>query len=280
VSAAPRTAHPSAIALEALACGEDDAVVAGHVATCAECRAHVDALRALLREDSSSADAERLVTRAAAHDEPRLAPAPLADARRRKAWLLASSVVAPLAAAAALLLLLQPPRPPHAGEGTTANTASRATSAVAAATPPGSEAYATTFKGSAHVAVVRDRRGDQARLVSPTIRVSSGDRLRLEVALDREEAILGAVIADDGSYLEIMPAAVRGPGTHFSEKAAGIDAHPTAGTLVVGTPEEVQRARATKRFDRVLTVRIEPDTTGARDAHDGRDSRDGKAVQP
>ena len=106
------------------------------------------------------------------------------------------------------------------------------------------------------IAVVRDRAGEQARFASG-VRVRPGDRLRVEVALDREQAILGAVLSDDGSYLEVMPLAVRGPGTHFSEKSAKIDGAPTYGTIVIGTPEAVARARATKQLDGVSSLRVE-----------------------
>ncbi len=112
------------------------------------------------------------------------------------------------------------------------------------------------------IAVVRERGGDQARFLG-SVPVRSGDRLRVEVALDREQAILGAVIADDGSYLEVMPSAVRGRGTHYSEKSARIDATPTAGTIVIGPPDAVARARATKRFEGLVTLRVEPEPSKA-----------------
>jgi hypothetical protein len=54
-----------------------------------------------------------------------------------------------------------------------------------------------------------------------------------------------------------MPLAVRGPGTHFSEKSAKIDGSPTYGTIVIGTPEAVARARATKQLDGVASLRVQ-----------------------
>ena len=65
------------------------------------------------------------------------------------------------------------------------------------------------------------------------------------------------MLADDGSYLELMPQAVRGPGTHFSERSAKIDAAPTRGTIIIGTPEAVARARDTRNLDGVTTLRVE-----------------------
>ena len=124
------------------------------------------------------------------------------------------------------------------------------------ATASGTAEPDTQFKGGMQVAVVRERGGAQARF-SSTVRVKPGDRLRVEVALDHEQAILGAVLADDGSYLELMPQAVRGPGTHFSERSAKIDAAPTRGTIIIGRPEAVARARETKSFEGVTTLRVE-----------------------
>ena len=84
-----------------------------------------------------------------------------------------------------------------------------------------------------------------------------GDRLRVEVALDREQTILAAVMGEDASWLELMPDGVRPPGTHFSERSARVDASPLRGTILVGAPGAVQRARQTKRFDDVATVRVD-----------------------
>jgi hypothetical protein len=106
------------------------------------------------------------------------------------------------------------------------------------------------------LAVVRERGGGQARF-SSAVRVRPGDRLRVEVALDREQAILGAVLGDDGTYLELMPLAVRGPGTHFSERSAKVDASPTFGTIVIGPPEAIAQARESRRFVGVASLRVE-----------------------
>jgi hypothetical protein len=114
----------------------------------------------------------------------------------------------------------------------------------------------TRFKGGMQVAVVRERGGKQERF-SSTVRVRPGDRLRAEVALDREQAILGAVLADDGSYLELMPLGTRGPGTHFSERSAKIDAAPSRGTILIGSPEAVARARETRDLAGLSTLRVE-----------------------
>lgn len=230
--------HPSSIDLEAFAVGEPlPSAAASHVEECADCTAFVEELRALTSTGPTQREAAAAVARAAP-------PEP-----KRRLWLVATSVVTPLAAAAAILLLARRPLPPD--RVIPAEPAMATTSHAEPASEPD-----TRFKGGLQVAVVRERGGEQARF-SGAVKVRPGDRIRVEVALDREQAILGAVLADDGSYLELMPDAVRGAGTHFSEKSAKIDASPTRGTILIGSPEAVARARATRRMDDVATVRVE-----------------------
>jgi hypothetical protein len=276
--------HPSSLDLEAFAVSEPLLPQhADHVQRCADCARFVADLRALVAAGPSHAEAELAVARAASRAE---SPAPgsrvvRAAARecenrtltkkdpKRTLWLIATSVVTPLAAAAILLLLLrsqplepqaQAPQPSSTGPSETngsrvariemAPLEPSVTSLVGAAEPD------TQFKGGPQVAIVRERDGEQARF-SRAVRVRPGDRIRVEVALDREQAILGAVLGEDGTYLELMPDAVRGPGTHFSEKSAKFDSTEMRGTILVGTAVAVARARATKSFEGVTAVRVE-----------------------
>lgn len=271
--------HPSSLDLEAFAFGEPlPAHFAGHVDECTACGAFLERLRAVMSNAPSAehtndavaralarlGDAQELHDEPAAHDEEKRAPQ---QEPKRRLWLVASSVIAPLAAAAAILLLMRsPPPPPPPPPLKTGIDPREPTSykiqmetfppGTVVATASGTAEPDTQFKGGMQVAVVRERGGAQARF-SSTVRVKPGDRLRVEVALDHEQAILGAVLADDGSYLELMPQAVRGPGTHFSERSAKIDAAPTRGTIIIGRPEAVARARETKSFEGVTTLRVE-----------------------
>jgi hypothetical protein len=267
--------HPSSLDLESFAVGEPlPADLAGHVEQCSACGAFLDRLRAVTSNTPSAAQADDAVARALArmtdtperHDAPPVHVREPARARdpKRRLWLVASSVIAPLAAAAAILLLLRSPATPPRPKADV-DPREPATYKIQMETfPPGTVIATasgaaepdTQFKGGMQVAVVRERGGAQARF-SSTVRVKPGDRLRVEVALDHEQAILGAVLADDGSYLELMPQAVRGPGTHFSERSAKIDAAPTRGTIIIGKPEAVARARETKSFEGVTTLRVE-----------------------
>jgi hypothetical protein len=280
--------HPSSLDLEAFACGEVSSApkVAEHLEECPACSAFVERVSALVAPTAAEADA--LIARALATVAPSMerererterqasvtpitakqdrateAKPPAGKAAKvgkGRLWLLTTSVITPLAAAAAILLLARStpqPRKPSAPFSTSTSTAPAPPDTIQIAPfPRASHEPDTTFKGGMQIAVVRDRGGEQARFASG-VRVRPGDRLRVEVALDREQAIVGAVLADDGSYLELMPLAVRGPGTHFSEKSAKIDASPTFGTIVIGTPEAVARARATRQLDGVATLRVE-----------------------
>jgi hypothetical protein len=64
-------------------------------------------------------------------------------------------------------------------------------------------------------------------------------------------------MGDDASWLELMPEGVRQPGTHFSERSARVDGSPLRGTILVGSPEAVRHAKATKNVSGLSAVRIE-----------------------
>jgi hypothetical protein len=226
--------HPSSLDLEAFACGDDVAAVAAHVSACDACRAFVERARGFVKE--------RGPTRLAAD----AAVARAARASRRSALVGVSAVAAPLAAAALLFLVLRTP----SRDPSSPNISPTATNASTGAPSD------IAFKGKIQLAVVRERGGEQARFTN-VVTIRPGDRLRVEVALDREQAILGGVLEDDAGYLELLPSGVRGPGTHYSERSAKVDDKPTRGTIVVGSPEAVERARATKRMDGVATLLIE-----------------------
>ena len=264
--------HPNSLDLEAFAVGEPlPSAFTGHLEECIACAELVDRLRALVATGPSAAEAEDAVSRAVARATVRVEPSRVAandlepsrqergggQGEKRKLWVLATSVITPLAAAAAILLLART-EPLSTATPSPSTTVARIQMAPFPSAPLSAPAGdpETQFKGGPQVAVVRERAGEQARF-SGTVRVRPGDRIRVEVALDREQAILGAVLGDDGTYLELMPESLRGPGTHFSEKSAKFDGAPTRGTILIGTREAVARARATRVLDGVTTVRIE-----------------------
>jgi hypothetical protein len=224
--------HPNAVELEAFAAGEESERVKAHVDACDACRAFVVRARGV---------------------ESRFDVGPvLAEARRSektRRFTLVATVGAPLALAAAAVLLVRSPQTPPS-QSTTSPPADSAPLVLAQKEPD------TTFKGQAQLAIVRDRAGAQERFVS-AVRVRPGDRLRIEVALDRSQAILGGVMGDDGTWVELMPEAVRDAGTHFSEKSVRIDEREASGTMLVGTPADVRRARESKNTAGVRALRVE-----------------------
>jgi len=245
------TTHPSSLDLEAFACGEHEDGVSGHLDLCDACRAFVERVKGVVKAgpkfDFKKALAARTETPArvvSISDAPKKAHQSTPKKNVRNAlW-----VLVPLVAAAALLVFVLRPKEELA------KTAPSATpSLTVAQRDPDPE---TTFKGMLQVAVIRERNGEQARFTG-TVKVRAGDRLRVEVALDRDQAILGGVLGEDGSYLELMPGNVRGAGTHFSEISARVDSTPTRGTILIGAPDAVARARETKIFEGVSVIRVE-----------------------
>jgi hypothetical protein len=252
--------HPNSIDLEAFACGDEVRSVAEHVDGCADCSAFIERARAQITLGRPTpSEAKQKLEALAARDVPHLAdrasePAATPAPRTRwRPWSSGGVVVTSLAAAAALVLLLQgrstrdvllPPPTPTTSAPTTP------------ASPPTVPDPGTTFKGGVQLAVVRERDGEQVRSTG-TVRVRPGDRLRVELGLDREQPVVGAVLADDASWFELMPEGLRGPGVHLSEHSVRIDSTPMNGTLVVGPPDAVAQARKTKLWDNVVTLRIE-----------------------
>ena len=216
--------HPSSLDLEAFAAGDANASVEMHLEECDACRAFVAKLGGL------TAPPLKL---------PALVPRPARLGR-------ILGVVVPLAAAALVLFLLRRPPPGDLG----------APAPRPLLEQPDPE---TTFKGALPIAVVRERSGQQARFTSKTT-VRPGDRLRVEVALDREQVISAGVLGDDGSWLELMPETPRAAGTHFSERSARVDSEPLRGTVLVGPPAQVALARSTRNFQGVSTLRLEWET--------------------
>jgi hypothetical protein len=252
--------HPSSLDLEAFACGEKIALVDAHVDACAECRAFVDELAAGAKAFASSIEEglDALLEKAGARIAPE-APArvvSLADERNaRDAHKKKSSLVMllPLVAVAAgvVVWIALPSLSP--APKTTMNTATP----TSVPTGPATEDPETTFKGGVQIAVVRDRDGHQDRFTSRVV-VRPGDRLRIEVALDRSEAILAGVLADDGTFLPLMAEGTRGQGTHFSEQAARFDDDPTRGWILVGPADAIEKSKAARApVKGVTSMRLE-----------------------
>jgi hypothetical protein len=207
--------HPNSLDLEAFACGDEIATVSAHVDACEACRTFVGRLRDLPIPKIDLPTAQATVT----------------SIFQRKNL---AAIALPLAAAAILVILFREKKP--GDEAITTTTIPTVTATAATAEP------ATSFKGVRQVAVIRERDGEQKRFTGK-VPVKEGDRLRVEVAIDREQTIVAGVLSEDGSFLELMPPMVRPTGTHYSEKSARVSAPPSNGSILVGTEEQVARAK-------------------------------------
>jgi hypothetical protein len=119
----------------------------------------------------------------------------------------------------------------------------------------GSTASSEHFKGGLTIAVIRERAGRQDRLTEP-FEVEPGDRIRLEIAVDRDRPLAGGLLSADGAWASLLSPVPLGPGTHYSELAARFDDDPTDAVLIVGAPADVDRARATRNFADVIAWRV------------------------
>jgi len=76
-----------------------------------------------------------------------------------------------------------------------------------------------------HLSVVRERQGQQERLVSD-VRVRPGDRIRTELALGSAQSVTAGVLDSTGAWVTLVTPATLEPGTHYSEVSALFDEHP------------------------------------------------------
>lgn len=233
--------HPNAIRLDALAVGDRDDEARAHLEGCAACAAYVTSVAegaAAFRagEGARADDFAREVMR-------RHASAPTSIARRRGAWQAGAATV--LALAAAVLLYVRTQRPPIATPPTTPTGA------------PAIDEGPVRFKGGVQLAVVVDHDGAQSRRTG-VLELEPGDRIRLEIALDHRMNAAAGVLTDDGEWAELEPPTWLDPGTHYSEKSVAFHDDVPAGTLVFGDADAVVRARRTRAFDEVTTIRVRP----------------------
>ncbi len=221
--------HPASYKLEGHAAGDHDPEVARHLAECEPCNRYVERSIAFALADES--------------------PFPLGGAMESRAGgarpgraggrvLRIAFALAPLAAAAAIALFVRHPSPEPGATGP--------------------EVYAARFKGGIQLAVVRERAGHQERMAA-SVPIRASDRLRVEIAVDRERPVTVGVLANDGSWVMLLAPTLLGPGTHLSDRAASVDEHPTDGVILAGEPEAVEKARATRLFSEVAVVPITPE---------------------
>jgi hypothetical protein len=223
--------HPPAPRLEAVAAGDEPGPIAAHLEACEACAAYVSRLE-----------------REAAAFRARVDPAAFVEAIRARATTSEGGrgatvvwVVGPVVAVAAAVLLWLRVSP-------AVHTSPRASSSA-----PSSDV--ARFKGGLSVAAIRERDGRQERLTGP-FEVEPSDRIRIEIAVDREEQVTAGLLSDDGTWMLLQSPAALSVGTHYSDLAARFDDTPTDALLLVGSPMEVERARRFRNFEDVVAWRV------------------------
>lgn len=228
--------HPPSYLLEELAAGVEDEATARHVQRCEACRAYVDRLRQA----------------AAEFEEQGLTAGDFADqvaARTGSSWAgvrVAGGALALVAAAALLFFIF---RPTHEPQRPLAMNSATETS----------EPAPVRFKGAAQLAVIRLRDGGQERL-SAEAGVRAWDRLRVEISVDAPGTVEVGVLSKDGAWVTLLPATMLEPGTHLTPQAVRFDESPSAGWIIAGPPDAVQRARTTRRFEGVAVMPLHPES--------------------
>ncbi len=252
--------HPAAHRLDAVAAGDADEGVTAHLVACEACTQHVEKLRGQAARFRGSHDANAFVARAQAaaqrrERERKAESEPEGDRRTlRASWVVrvVGVVAGPLLAAALVLLLVRARPGDGGGAGAGVGPSVTGGPTTGASTGPATE---SRFKGGLVVAVVRERGGRQERLAGP-FQVRAGDRIRIEVSTDRDGPLTAGLLTDQGEWVMLLAPFALEAGTHYSEQAARFDDSPTRATLLVGHPEDVGRARASRDFARVVAWRV------------------------
>jgi hypothetical protein len=246
MSVEEEASHPPAVRLEAVAAGDEPGPIAAHLATCPSCAAYVARMKSGAEAFRTAADPDAFteaIRRRAEAAERAQAPSPGAErSTHGRGTAKAFWFVAPaLAAAAAVLLWLR--APPQSAP------------AVVPSSPAVPSADVARFKGGLAVAVIRDRSGRQERLTGP-VEVEAGDRIRIEIVVDREGAVTAGLLSDDGAWTLLQPPVTVTAGTHYSDLSARFDEAPAGAMLLVGPPEAVDRARKVRSYDGVVAWRV------------------------
>jgi hypothetical protein len=250
--------HPARDLLESYAAGDATPDTAIHTSECVQCAAYVAELRAALHAFRATAEPTRIVHEVLARataQVPKIANgAPLVGAtserRRRLLRLLPRALPGLAVAAVAVLWLRRAPAPASVGTEPFASAVS--VSMYSAST----EGVGVRSKGSAPVAIVLERQGNQTRIVGP-LQVRAGDRLRVEITQEQAALCMALLLMDDGSEVLLQPPAWLTAGVHFSERAARFDANQRSGTVLVGEPARVRLAVKNRRMEGIDAIRVQ-----------------------
>lgn len=118
--------------------------------------------------------------------------------------------------------------------------------------PPTSASDLRVFvaKGGANsLAVIRKRQADQ-QLQSGRISVIPGDELRVRFSLPARAKVAAGILVDDGTWVPFFEGEFEA-GTHTPEATLTVDSNPSSGTVLFGSPADVEHARTQGNFARV-----------------------------
>jgi hypothetical protein len=228
------TPHPDGSRLDALAIGAGDDEARAHIAACAACASYVDSVaksaEAFARNEGARADSfVQAVRRRERAVRPRLA------------W--SGGIASALALAAGMALF--------------AHSRSVRTDGEAVGRDDISSQGLVRFKGGMQTATIVEHAGVQSRETG-ALALEPGDRIRLEIALDHDVRIAAGVLADDGEWAWLQAPALFTGGTHYSEHSITFDHDVASGWILVGTEDAVARARKSRDFHEVTTIRVLP----------------------
>jgi hypothetical protein len=228
------TRHPDGSRLDALAVGAGDEEARTHIAACAACASYVDSVakgaEAFARNEAAGAEA---FVQAVRRRERAIRP--------RLAW--SGGIASALALAAGVILF--------------AHSRGARTDSEAVGRDDLSWQGPVRFKGGMQTATIVEHAGVQSRETG-ALTLEPGDRIRLEIALDHDVRIAAGVLADDGEWAWLQAPALFTGGTHYSELSITFDHDVASGWILVGTEDAVERARKSRDFHEVTTIRVRP----------------------
>lgn len=100
------------------------------------------------------------------------------------------------------------------------------------------------------------RRGEKQAFERGPVTIIPEDELRLHFELTEPGLIKAGIMTDSGEWVELVEGEF-GVGQHTPEATLRVDDQPSSGTLLLGSPAEVDKARAGDTNARVQRLRLE-----------------------
>ena len=224
--------HPAPIELETWYAERLGDHVEAHLEGCTQCREYVRDLENLTASFLADESTEQFLQRPAIAAELNR-PAPRSSVARTSIW---AWLMPLLAGAAAIALVAIPTESGHL--------------------PTPDSPDTVRMKGALQLEVVRWRAGTQTAHTGD-VRLMEGDRLRLKIIVSEETTLTVGVLEDGGGWVPLAERRAFAPGPHaLPDESLEVDAEPTRGWVLAGSPEDVDRARQTLDFTGLGPVRL------------------------